>query len=185
MKPQIEQVQSLASQAAQQLQVDLLGLSLLKQNRVIQQIATADDWQTWKLGGFCFADGSVLIQTNTGWQSLRGEEARAKIERGVSQPLEVHLHYSYVRSFRQKRSLAEARFELEANTQHWWLSVEYEPFMDSPLYGLRVQRCADLLELDLLSLYLDTPQPSQRWRLEQIALYPDWVEVLHLSRVAC
>lgn len=92
------------------------------------------------------------------------------------------MHVFEGRDGRMKRSIAEACFRFEAHLNRWNLTVHYEAFMDSPLYGCTAERAMALLELNLLGLLVDTPEPSQRWRLEQIGLHPDWVELLHLSR---
>ena len=147
-------------------------------------------WPTWALGGFRFADGSVLQQAQprlsdptSGWHVLNPAEAEAALHTKARQPLEVHLmHVFEGRDGRMQRSIAEGRFGFDEALNRWKLSVHYEAFMDSPIHGFTAEGATALLELNLAGLLVDTPQPSQRWRLEHIALHPDWVELLQFSR---
>jgi hypothetical protein len=175
--------ETLAARANQRLLESMANLPALEQNRMAQQIALDENWELWKLGGFRFADSSVLWHSGSDWQALCAEEACARLRDQLKQPLEVRLLYDYEgNDGREKRSIAEARFEFQESPGRWRLVVEYEAYMDSPLYGLEADSSEELLELSLWNLHVDTPQPNQRWRLEQIALHPDWVELLHLSR---
>lgn len=171
--------QQAMSQAEQQLlRLEALEtLSTLEQNRTLQALATVEGWEFWKLGGFRLADGSVLQRFEQGWRSLNANEASGLLQNESQKPLEVGLHYCFVGSDgREKHSTAEARFELSPS-QRWRLVVEYEAFTDSPLYGLEAN-CFAELGRDFWNLLVDTPQPSRRWRLEQIAGNPDWLELL-------
>lgn len=179
---QTEQDEHLAATAERRV-LALAHLSALEQNRAVLEIATAEGWGFWRLGGFCFEDGSVLSHVGTGWQSLSPQQAQARLCAYLKRPLEVRLLHTFEGSDgRGKRSIAEARFSVLEHLDCWRLVVEYEAFMDSPLYGFTADRFADLLELNLWDLRVDTPQPGQRWRLEQIALHPDWLELLNVSR---
>jgi hypothetical protein len=184
LKTQIQPIQdlNLASSAKQQL-LGFANLSVLEQNRLIQQLAIAQDWKLWQLGGFCFADGSVLWRASDGWQSFDIKEASARLETSHKQPLEVRLSHVFASSDgRERHSISEARFTFQASLDRWRLEVEYEAFMDSPLYGLKAEKFEELPNLTLLKLWVDTPRMNQRWRLEQIALHPDWLELLNCSR---
>jgi hypothetical protein len=149
-----------------------------------------EGWQTWALGGFRFADGSVLYQAQprlsdptSGWHVLNAAEAEVLLQVKARQRLEVYLmHVFEGRDERMKRSVAEGCFVFDEHRNRWQLVIEYEAFMDSPLCGFRAERMTDLLELSLLGLLVDTAQPSQRWRLEQVGLHPDWLELLPVSR---
>jgi hypothetical protein len=184
LRTQIQPVQdtNLASRAKQQV-LSFANLSALEQNRLTQQIAIAEDWKLWQLGGFCFSDGSVLWRAANGWESFGIKEANVRLETSRKQPLEVRLSHLFSGSDgRERHSISEARFTFQASLDRWRLEVEYEAFMDSPLYGLKAEKFEDLPSLTLLKLWVDTPKMNQRWRLEQIALHPDWLELLNCSR---
>jgi hypothetical protein len=169
--------------SAKQRVLALAHLPALERHRAVLGIATAEGWGFWRLGGFCFEDGSVLSQRSAGWQTLNPQQAYERLCTHLKRPLEVRLLHTFEgRDGRGKGSIAEARFSLIEPSGRWQLVVEYEAFMDSPLYGLRADCFADLLELPLWDLCVDTPQPSQRWQLEQIALHPDWLELLNVSK---
>jgi hypothetical protein len=181
-QPRHEQDDYLAAKAKRRL-LNLEHLSAFEQNRAVLETATAEGWGFWRLGGFRFADGSVLSHVGTGWQALEPQEAQAHLCATLKRPLEVRLLHTFEgRDGRGKRSISEARFIFLEQPERWRLMVEYEAFMDSPLYGLTADRAEELLALKLWSVCVDTPQPSQRWRLEQIALHPDWLELLHVSK---
>ena len=140
--------------------------------------------EPWHLGGFRFADGSVLrckgkIENFENWSTLAPEEARQMIGKLVTEPLEVHLPHTFVgHDGREKRSVAEGCFVYQPDSEHWRLTVQYEAFMDSPLYELEANCFEELVDIGLTYLHIAAAQPSQQWRLEQIALHPDWVELL-------
>jgi hypothetical protein len=173
--------QNLATRSKQRL-LSLANLSRLEQNRLTQHIALTEGWTLWPLGGFCLVDGSVLYCSNAGWQTLGAAQARAQLQAQQQQPLEVRLFHVFSGADgREKHSIAEARFAFNEHAKHWRLRVEYEAFMDSPLYRFEANTFADLLELNLSDFRVDTPHTNQRWRLEQIALHPDWLELLTVS----
>jgi hypothetical protein len=184
LKTQIQPIQdlNLASRAKQQI-LSFANRSALEQNRLTQQLAIAEDWKLWHLGGFCFSDGSVLWRSSSGWESFGVKEANNRLETSRKQPLEVRLSHVFVSSDgRERHSISEAHFMFQALHNRWQLEVEYEAFMDSPLHGLKVEKFEELPTLRLLKLWVDTPRMNQRWRLEQIALHPDWLELLNCSR---
>ncbi len=114
--------------------------------------------------------------------ALDPQQAQARLCAHLRRPLEVRLLHTFEgRDGRGKRSISEARFSFLEPLDRWRLVVEYEAFMDSPLYGFTAERFEDLLELNLWTLRVDTPQSGQRWRLERIALHPDWLELLNVS----
>lgn len=53
--------------------------------------------------------------------------------------------------------------------------------MNSPLDHFAAERFADLLKLKLWNLRVDTTDQRQCWRLQEIALHLDWLELLHLT----
>ncbi len=167
---------NLASQTKARVLKAVAGLSKLEQNRVTQDLFVTEGWKLWQLGGFCFDDGSVLLGSGLGWQTLSASEAAKLLENELEQSLKVYLSYSFGGSDRrEKRTVTEARFEFSEQTNHWTLMIEYEAFMDSPLYGLKTISVKKLTALKLPNLYLDTVKPNQRWRLEHIAHHPDWL----------
>jgi hypothetical protein len=166
---------NLAFQTKERVLRAVEGLSRLEQNRVTQDLFMSEGWKLWQLGGFCFDDGSVLLGSGSGWQTLSAPEASKLVDSELKQALRVHLCYSFAGSDgREKRTVTEARFELE-HTNTWKLIIEYEAFMESPLYGFKTISFKKLLALKLWNLCLDTAKPSQRWRLEHIAQHPDWL----------
>lgn len=135
----------------------------------------------WRLGGFRFPDGSVLKWQGS-WAALAAPEAARGLWDKAGERLEVRLPHAYWgRDGRLRRSLCEAVFEPCPEAERWRLRAEYEPFMDSPLFGLQADRFEDLLEVGLVGLGVRAAQPGQGWRLEQVALHPDWVELLELG----
>ncbi|MDX2005817.1 MAG: hypothetical protein SFU83_11115 [Meiothermus sp.] len=90
-------------------------------------------------------------------------------------------HAYWGRNGRLRRSLCEAVFEPCPEAGRWRLRAEYEPFMDSPLFGLQADRFESLLKVGLVGLGVRAAQPGQGWRLEQVALHPDCVEPLELG----
>lgn len=182
-RDQTGQHDDLASRAKQRVLNALRDLSVLEQNRAPQELVTREGWSISRAGGFSFEDGSVLCRSGSEWHALSAEEACARLRAQLQQPLEVRLLHTYFgRDGREKRSVSEARFEFREGSGGWRLVVEYEAYMDSPFYGFEADGFGTLLELELCSLWIDTPQPFQRWRLEQIAFHPDWLELLHVSR---
>jgi hypothetical protein len=182
IQDQTERGEDLATKAQQRL-LTFANLSALEQNRATQQMAADEGWTLWPLGRFRLRDGSVLWRSSAGWQSLSAAAADARLDAERKQPLEVRLFHAFSGgNGREKHSISEARFEFQENPEHWRLVVEYEAYMDSPLYGFEAECFEDVLELNLARLRVDTPQTNQRWRLEQIALHPDWLELLHVSR---
>ncbi len=166
---------NLAFQTKERVLKAVAGLSRLEQNRVTQDLFVTEGWKLWQLGGFCFDDGSVLLGSGSGWQTLSASEAFKLLENELKQPLRVHLSYSFDGSDgREKRSVTEARFEFLEQTNTWKLTIEYEAFMDSPMYGLKTISFKKLIALKLWNLWLDTAKPNHRWRLELIARHPDW-----------
>jgi hypothetical protein len=158
------------------------ALSPAEQHRATQQLAACEGWSFWPPGGFRFADGSVLRATRSGWEALSADEASAQIQAQRRQGLEVRLCHGFVQGDgRECHSVAEARFEPRADDAGWQLTVHYEAYMASPLYGFETQHVAALLELPLIGLRVDAQLVNQRWRLEQIALHPDWLELLLIS----
>jgi hypothetical protein len=158
------------------------ALSQAERYRATQQLATCETWTFWQPGGFRFADGSVLRATRSGWEALSADEASAETRAQLRQPLEVRLCHGFIKGDgRECCSVAEARFEPRADDAGWQLNVDYEAYMASPLYGFETQHVAALLELPLLGLRVDTRLANQRWRLEQIASHPDWLELLLIS----
>jgi hypothetical protein len=158
------------------------ALSPAEQYRATQQLATCEAWTFWQPGGFRFADGSVLRPIRSGWEALSADEASTETQAQLRQPLELRLCHSFVKGDgRECRSIAEARLEPHADNAGWGLVVHYEAYMASPLYGFEAQHVADLLDLPLLGLRVDTHLANQRWRLEQIASHPDWLELLLIS----
>ena len=171
---------TLASQAFRQL-LTLASLSAAEQNRAAQQIAVSQQWTPWCLGGFSFADGSVLWCDNAEWQSLSAAEALERLNEQRKRPLNVRLQYDFQGGDgRQKSTVTEARFSYQTAFNRWRLVIEYEAYMDSPLYGARIDCFADLADLNLWELRVDA-SPRDRWQLEQIALHPDWLELLLIS----
>jgi hypothetical protein len=167
---------NLAFQTKERVLTSVAGLSRLEQNRVTQELFITEGWKLWQLGGFCFDDGSVLLGSGLGWQTLSATEASKLVDSELKQALRVHLSYSFGGSDgREKRTITEARFEFLEHANTWMLMIEYEAFMDSPLYGLKDVSFKKLLALKLWNLWLDTTKPSQRWRLEHIAQHPDWL----------
>ncbi len=167
---------NLASQTKARVLKAVAGLSRLEQNRVTQDLFIAEGWKLWQLGGFCFDDGSVLLGSGLGWQTLSAPEASKLLDDELRQPLKVYLSYSFGGSDRrEKRTVTEARIEFLEQANCWNLMIEYEAFMDSPLYGLKTISFKNLIALELQNLCLDTVKPNQRWRLEQIAQHPDWL----------
>jgi hypothetical protein len=166
---------NLASQTKERVLTAVAGLSRLEQNRVTQDLFVTEGWKLWQLGGFCFNDGSVLLGSSLGWQTLSALEAAKHLENELKQPLRVHLSYSFHSADRRgKRTITEARFEFVERTNTWNLNIDYEVFMDSPLYGLKTISFKKLLALKLQNLWVDTIKPNHRWRLEHIARHPDW-----------
>lgn len=158
-------------------------LSVAGDNRLAQEMAAAEGWGLWPPGGVRFADGSVLWPHRSSWQALSAQEAGTRLRAQLRHPLEVRLLHVFVgHDGREKRSVAEARFIFHNGPDRWQLVVEYEGFMDSPLFAFGAESFADLGRLDLLGLRVDTPRPGLRWRLEHIALHPDWLELLCVSR---
>lgn len=158
-------------------------LSAPGDNRLLRELAAAEGWALWPPGGVRFADGSVLCPDGSGWQALSAVEADARIYAQLRHPLEVRLLHVFVgQGGREKRSVAEARFTSHENPDRWRLVVEDGGYLDSPLSDFGAESFADLGGLDLLGLRLDTPPPGLRWRLEQVALHPDWLELLCVSR---
>jgi hypothetical protein len=167
---------NLASQTKARVLKAVAGLSRLEQNRTTQDLFVAEGWKLWQLGGFCFDDGSVLLGSGLGWQTLSAAEAAKLLDNELKQPLKVYLSYSFGGSDRrEKRTVTEARFEFLEQVNTWRLMIEYEAFMDSPLYGLKTINFEKLMTLELANFWLDTVKPNQRWRLEQIAQHPDWL----------
>ncbi len=167
---------NLASDTKERVLTAVAGLSKLEQNRVTQNLFVIEGWKLWQLGGFCFDDGSVLLGSGLGWQTLSAPEAAKHLENELKQPLRVHLSYSFHSADRQeKRTISEARFEFVEQTNTWKLMVDYEAFMDSPLYGVKTISFKKLIALHLWNLWVDTAKPNHRWRLEHIALHPDWL----------
>jgi hypothetical protein len=118
----------------------------------------------------------VLLGSGSGWQTLSASEASELLDSELKQALRVYLSYSFGGSDeREKRTITEARFEFLEQTNTWKLMIEYEAFMDSPLYGFKTINFKQLMALHLWNLCLDTAKPSHRWRLEHIALHPDWL----------
>lgn len=166
---------NLASQTKERVLRAVAGLSKLEQNRVTQDLFVVEGWKLWQLGGFCFDDASVLLGSGLGWQTLSASEASTLLENELKQPLRVHLSYSFHGSgWQEKRTITEARFEFVEQTKTWKLMIEYEAFMDSPIYGLKTIGFKKLTSLNLWNLWVDTAKPSHRWRLEHIARHPDW-----------
>lgn len=164
-----------ASQTKERVLRAVSGLSKLEQNRVTQDLFVDEGWKLWQLGGFCFDDGSVLLGSGLGWQTLSASEASKLLDSELKQALRVYLSYSFGGSDeREKRTITEARFEFLEQTNHWNLMIEYEAFMDSPLYGLKRISFKKLVALKLRNLWMDTAKPNHRWRLEHIARHPDW-----------
>ena len=171
---------TLATQAFQYL-LTLAALPVSEQNRAAQQTAAAEHWTPWTLGGFSFSDGSVLLRSAAGWQSLSADEALEHLNEQSKQPLEVRLRYAFqAGDGRQKFTVTEARFCFQAATNRWRLVIEYEAYMNSPLYGFQTERFAHLAVLNIWELRVVT-LPYQRWQLEQIATHPDWLELLLIS----
>ncbi|BDP43804.1 hypothetical protein DAETH_37730 (plasmid) [Deinococcus aetherius] len=96
--------------------------------------------------------------------------------------MEVRLLHTYEgHDDREKCSVSEARFKDPAASGTWRLVVNHEASLNSPLFGFEVE-CADaLLDLELWNLHIDTPSPRQRSRLQQIALFPEWLGRLCVS----
>jgi hypothetical protein len=164
-----------ASQTKERVLKAVAGLSKLEQNRVTQELFVTEGWKLWQLGGFCFDDGSVLLGSGLGWQTLSAAEASKLLENELRQELRLHLHYSFYGSDRrEKRTITEARFEYQEQTKTWKLMIQYEAFMDSPIYGLTTIGFKKLTSLNLWNLWVDTAKPNHRWRLEHIAGHPDW-----------
>ncbi len=177
-----ERGEDLATKARQRL-LNLANLSAFEQNRALWAIATSEGWAFSRLGGFDFADGSALCRSGSDWIAFSPQDAQARLCAHLKRPLEVRLFHAFSGGDgREKHSITEARFEFQENPERWRLVVEYEAFMDSPLYGFTADCFADLLELNFWNLRVDTPQANQRWRLEQIALHSDWLELLNVSR---
>ena len=172
--------ESLAAQARRFL-LTLAALPAIEQNRLAQQTATAENWTPWALGGFSFADGSVLSRSSAGWHSLGAYEALERLNEQRKRPLNVRLRYTFQGGDgRQKSTVTEARFSYQTAFNRWRLLIEYEAYMDSPLYGVRIDRFADLANLNLWELRVDT-SPRDGWQLEQIASHPDWLELMLIS----
>ena len=158
------------------------ALTPFEQNRAIQQLATLEAWTYWPLGGFRFADGSVLRPNRAVWEALSAERASAEMQAQLCDPLELRLWHSFVGGDgRDLCSVAEASLEPRADSAGWRLAVHYEAYMASPLYDFKADHVAALLELPLLGLRVDAHLANQRWRLEQIAAHPDWLELLLIS----
>ena len=172
--------QTLATLAFQQL-LTLASLPAAEQNRAAQQIAVSEHWTPWFLGGFSFLDGSVLWCYDSEWQSLSAAEALERLDAQRKRPLSVRLRYDFQGGDgRQKSTVTEARFSYQTAFNCWRLVIEYEAYMDSPLYGVRIDRFTDLADLNLWELRVDA-SPRDRWQLEQIALHPDWLELTLIS----
>ena len=172
--------QTLATLAFKQL-LTLASLPANEQNRAAQQIAVSQQWTPWFLGGFSFADGSVLRRSSSEWQSLSASEALERLNEQRKRPLNVRLRYDFQGGDgRQKFTVTEARFSYQTAFNRWRLVIEYEAYMDSPLYGVRIERFADLADLNLWELRVDAA-PRDRWQLEQIASHPDWLELMLIS----
>jgi hypothetical protein len=170
------QQDNLAFQTKERVLRAVAGLSKLEQNRVTQDLFVTEGWRLWQLGGFCFDDGSVLLGSGLGWQTLSASEASKLLDSELKQDLRVHLSYGFHSADRrEKRSITEARFEFLEQTNTWKLNIEYEAFMDSPIYGLKTISFKKLIALNIWNLWIDTAKPNHRWRLEQIAQHPDWL----------
>lgn len=157
-------------------------LSALERNRLAQQTTIDEGWQLWPPGGFQFEDGSVLWPSGSSWTSLSPTEAHAHLDAQRKQPLEVRLFHAFLGGDRrEKHSVTEARFEFHETPERWRLVVEYEAYTGSPLYGFEADSFLELLGLNLWNLRVDTPRPDQRWRIEMIALHPDWQELSKVS----
>jgi hypothetical protein len=166
---------NLAFQTKERVLTAVSGLSRLEQNRVTQDLFVTEGWKLWQLGGFCFDDGSVLLGSGLGWQTLSAIEASKLLESELKQDLRVHLSYSFHGADRrEKRTITEARFEFLEQTNAWKLNIEYEAFMDAPLYGLKTISFKKLIALNIWNLWVNTAKPNHRWRLEHIARHPDW-----------
>ena len=171
---------SLAKLAFQRL-LTLAALSSAEQNRAAQRIAISEQWTPWFLGGFSFSDGSVLWCYDSEWQNLSADEALERLNGQRKRPLHVRLCYAFQGGDgRQKSTVAEARFSYQTAFNCWQLVIEYEAYMDSPLYGARIDCFTDLADLNLWQLRVDA-SPRDRWQLEQIASHPDWLELLLIS----
>jgi hypothetical protein len=180
---QTEQHDNLATRAKERLLNAITNLSRLEQNREAQKLFLNEGWKLWQLGGFCFSDGSVLLPSSSGWWSLSPTQAQERLEAQLQQPLEIRLFYAFMGSDqREKCTVTEARLEFDPDFDAWRLAVEYETYMNSPLYGFETSSFQELLELNIWDLRLDTRQSNQRWRLERVALHSDWLELLHHSR---
>jgi hypothetical protein len=166
---------NLAFQTKDRVLKAVAGLSRLEQNRVTQNLFVTEGWKLWQLGGFCFDDGSVLLGSGLGWQTLSASEAAKLLENELKQDLRVQLSYSFHGADRrEKRTIAEAHFEFLEQTNCWNLMIDYEVFMDSPIYGLKTINFKKLIALNIWNLGVDTAKPNHRWRLEHIARHPDW-----------
>jgi hypothetical protein len=166
---------NLAFQTKERVLTAVAGLSKLEQNRVTQDLFITEGWKLWQLGGFCFDDGSVLLGSGLGWQTLSASEASKLLESELKQDLRVYLSYSFHGADRrEKRTITEARFEFLEQTNAWKLNIEYEAFMDSPIYGLKTINFKKLIALNIWNLWVNTAKPNHRWRLEHIARHPDW-----------
>lgn len=105
-----------------------------------------------------------------------------RLERSAKRPLNVRLRYAFQGADgRQKSTVTEARFSHQTAFNCWRLVIGYEAHTDSPLYGVRIGRFADLADLNLWELRVDA-SPRDHWQLEQIASHPDWLELLLISR---
>jgi hypothetical protein len=173
----IQHDSTLAERARQRV-LNLSTLPIPEQTRALHNLINAEGWKFCEMGGFAFADGSILKRSRLGWQVLSAVDIQALRK----QPLEVRLRHSFHNGDGcETHSVAEAHFELRQHCESWQLMVEYEAYMNSPLYHFEAERFADLLELPLWNFRVDTIDMSQRWRLEEIALHPDWLELLHVS----
>jgi hypothetical protein len=173
----IQHDNTLAERARQRV-LNLSTLPIPEQTLAIHNLINAEGWKFCAMGGFAFADGSILKRSRLGWQALSAVDLQALRK----QPLEVRLRHSFQNSDGcETYSVAEAHFELRQHSGGWQLVVEYEAYMNSPLYHFKAERFTDLLELPLRNLRVDTPGMSQRWRLEEIALHHDWLDLLHVS----
>lgn len=171
-----------AARALQRLR-HLADSSRLEQSNAMRQLALTEGWLLWPLGGFQLNDGSVLQRCGSEWQRLDAVQARMQVETHIHGVLEVRILHTYEgQGGREKFSVSEARFECDPAAGCWRLKVEYEAYMDSPLFDFGADCARALLDLDLHNLLIDTTRPDQRWRLQQIALHPDWLELLCVSR---
>jgi hypothetical protein len=175
---QTERDETLAGQAKRRVLALSRAVATPEQTRATYHLVKTEGWEYGAMGGFAFADGSVLCHSNAGWEALSATDIQALRK----QPLEVRLRHSFQNGDgRETHSVAEAHFEPRPHHEGWRLVVAYEAYMNSPLYHFEAERFADLLELPLWNLRVDTPDLTQRWRLEDIASHPDWLELLHVS----